>query len=252
MRIVVLGSGSKGNSTFIDFGKKKILIDVGFSYKQIKEKLENINIDPHEITDVLITHDHTDHTYGLKVFLNKVNPILHITPEVENFILKEPYAKSEYLLDEFYIDDIFIKVIPTSHDAITANGYLIEQGNESLVYITDTGYINHRNLVYLQNKKYYIIESNHDTEMLINGPYPEYLQRRILSDKGHLSNELCAGYLSRLIGPDTEKIILAHLSESNNEPNLAMKTVGNILEENNVKHKEIIYASQHEITEVTI
>lgn len=252
MKIVVLGSGSKGNSTFIDFGKKKILIDVGFSYKHIKEKLENINIDPHEITDVLITHDHTDHTYGLKVFLNKVNPTLHTTPEVEKLILKESYEKTEYLMDEFYIDDIFIKVIPTSHDAVTANGFLIEYNNESLVYITDTGYINHRHLVYLQNKTYYIIESNHDTEMLINGPYPEYLQRRILSDKGHLSNELCAGYLSRLIGPDTKKVILAHLSESNNEPNLAIETVENILDENNVDYKEITYASQKDITEVSI
>lgn len=252
MKIVVLGSGSKGNSTFIDFGKKKILIDVGFSYKHIKEKLENINVDPHEITDILITHDHTDHTYGLRVFLNQVKPILHITREVEEYILKEPYEKTEYLLDEFYIDDIFIKVIPTSHDALTANGYLIEYNNESLVYITDTGYINQRNFIYLQDKTYYIIESNHDTEMLINGPYPEYLQRRILSDKGHLSNELCGGYLSRLIGPNTKKVILAHLSESNNEPNLALETVENILEENNVSYKEITYASQGDITEVSI
>lgn len=251
MKIVVLGSGSKGNSTFIDFGKRKILIDVGFSYKQIKEKLETINIDPHNITDLLITHDHTDHTYGLKVFLNKVKPNLYITREVENLILNETYEKSIYLTDEMYIDDIFIKVIPTSHDSIAANGYLIEQGDESLVYITDTGYINHRNFIYLKDKTYYIIESNHDTEMLINGPYPEYLQRRILSDKGHLSNELCAGYLSRLIGPHTKKIILAHLSESNNTPGLATETVNSILKENNVEFNNIYPASQRELTEVT-
>lgn len=252
MKIVVLGSGSKGNSTFIDFGKRKILIDVGFSFKQIKEKLDLIKIDPHQITDVLITHDHNDHTYGLKVFLKKVNPTLHITPEVEKIILDEPYKKSEYLLEEFYIDNIFVRVIPTSHDAITANGYLIEKDDESFVYITDTGYINHRNLIYLINKNYYMIESNHDTEMLINGPYPEYLQRRILSDKGHLSNELCAGYLSRLIGPDTKKIILAHLSESNNTPTIALETVNNILKENEIDFLNITCAAQHEITEVKI
>ena len=87
MKLKVLASGSKGNSTFIDLGKQKILIDVGFSFKQIKEKLETINIDPHEITTVLITHDHNDHTYGLKVFLKKVKPTLYITPEVEKYIL---------------------------------------------------------------------------------------------------------------------------------------------------------------------
>lgn len=94
MRIVVLGSGSKGNSTFIDLGDKKILIDVGFSYKQIKEKLSLINVDPHEIDALLITHDHTDHTYGLKVFLNKVKPTLFITPEVENFCLEKSMKRS--------------------------------------------------------------------------------------------------------------------------------------------------------------
>ena len=189
MKIVVLGSGSKGNSTFIDLGTHKILIDVGFPYKQLKEKLKEINVDPKEIDTLLITHDHTDHTYGLKVFLNKVKPTLFITEEVEKFLLDTPYEKSEYLTDEMFIGNTLIKVIPTSHDAITSCGFLIEQNNESLVYITDTGYLNHRNFVYLKNKTYYIIESNHDTEKLINGPYPEYLQRRILSDKGHLSNE---------------------------------------------------------------
>lgn len=250
MKIVVLGSGSKGNSTFIDLGKEKILIDVGFSYKQIKEKLNEINVDPHEITRVLITHDHNDHTYGLKVFLKNVKPVLYITPEVENYILGEPYIKSEYLTDEMYIDDILIKVIPTSHDALTANGFLIETPTESLVYITDTGYINQRQLTYLKDKTYYILESNHDTEMLINGPYPEYLQRRILSDKGHLSNELCAGYLRILIGPHTQKVILAHLSESNNTPELALKTVNDILKENNINFTNITCGAQREITEV--
>ncbi len=252
MKVVVLGSGSKGNSTFIDLGNEKILIDVGFSYKQIKEKLETINVDPHEITAVLITHDHSDHTYGLKVFLKKVKPILYITPEVESYILEEKYEKSIYLTDEMFYNDIFIKVIPLSHDALTANGYLIEKDNESVVYITDTGYINQRNIIYLKNKNYYIIESNHDTEKLINGPYPEYLQRRILSDKGHLSNELCAGYLRLLIGPNTKKVILAHLSHENNTPGIALETVNKVLKDNGVIFDNITCASQEIPTEVKI
>lgn len=252
MKAVVLGSGSKGNSTFIDLGKQKILIDVGFSYKQIKEKLGSINIDPHEITAVLITHDHSDHTYGLRVFLNKVKPTLYITPEVEKQILNEKYEKSVYLTDEMFYEDTFIKVIPLSHDALTANGYFIESEGESIVYITDTGYINQRNIIYLKNKNYYIIESNHDTEKLINGPYPEYLQRRILSDKGHLSNELCAGYLRQLIGPKTKKIILAHLSQENNTPELALSTVNKILEEDGIHFENITCASQEVLTEVKI
>ncbi len=250
MRIEILGSGSKGNSTFIDLGNKKILIDVGFSYKHIKEQLEKIKIDPKQIDAVLITHDHGDHTYGLKVFINKVKPILYITKEVEEAILNEPYEKSIYLGDELYLDDALIKVIPTSHDSITSNGYLIEKNKESLVYITDTGYINQRYFQFLKDKTYYIIESNHDTEKLIKGRYPEYLQRRILSDKGHLSNELCAGYLSRFIGPNTKRVVLAHLSEENNTEELALNTSLNILKENNINFENITCASQMEITEV--
>jgi len=252
MRIVVLGSGSKGNSTFIDLGDKKILIDVGFSYKQIKEKLSLINVDPHEIDALLITHDHIDHTYGLKVFLNKVKPTLFITPEVENFCLGTKYENSEYLTDEMIYYGTLIKPIPLSHDALTINGYLIEKDNDSLVYITDTGYINKKNFIYLKNKNYYILESNHDTEMLIKGPYPEYLQRRIISDKGHLSNELCAGYLSRLIGPNTKKVVLAHLSESNNTKELALSTNKKVLEENDIIFDTLECADQNILTEVSI
>ena len=250
MKIFVLGSSSKGNSTFIDFGNKKILIDVGFSFKQINEKLKSIGTDPKEIDAVLITHDHRDHTYGLKMFINKVKPLLYITEEVEKSVLEEKYEKSIYLTDEMFLDDIFIKIIPTSHDSITANGFLLEYDGTSIVYITDTGYINIRHLTYLKDKTYYIIESNHDTEKLIKGPYPEYLQRRILSDKGHLSNELCAGYISKMIGPNTKKVILAHLSEENNTPTLALNATIKVLEENEIQFKDVKCANREEITEV--
>lgn len=250
MKIVVLGSGSKGNSTFIDFGNKKILIDVGFSYKQIKEKLELIHVDPKEIDALLITHDHNDHVYGLKVFLKNVKPLLYVTKEIEESILEEKYEKSVYLTDEMFLSDIFIKVIPTSHDSLTSNGFLIEYEGESLVYITDTGYINLRYMNILKDKTYYIIESNHDTERLIKGPYSEYLQRRILSDKGHMSNELCSGYISKLIGPNTKKILLAHLSEENNTEELALSSVFKVLKENEIEFNNIICAKQKELTEV--
>ena len=252
MKIVILGSGSKGNSTFIDLGEKKILIDVGFSYKHIKEQLSKINVDPKEIDAVFITHDHSDHTYGLKVFLKQVKPILFVTPEVEKSVLGTKYENSEYLLDEMFFGGAIIKSFPLSHDSLTINGFLIEKEEDSLVYITDTGYVNLRYLTKLKNKTYYIFESNHDSEMLIKGPYPKYLQDRILSDKGHMSNELSAGYLSRLIGPNTKKVILAHLSETNNTPEVALETVNSILKENDIVYENIITASQSEITKVSL
>ena len=108
MKITILGSGSKGNSTYVEVGNTKLLIDVGFSYKSMKEKLDKIGVDPKEIDVLLITHDHTDHTYGLKTFLNKVKPILYITKEVEDTVLDSPYEKSNYLLDEMILNDINI------------------------------------------------------------------------------------------------------------------------------------------------
>ena len=250
MKITVLSSGSKGNSTYVDLGSMKLLIDVGLSYNKIRERLSKINVDIKDIDMVLISHDHTDHTYGLKVLLNKVKPMLYITKEVEKAVLQSKYENSIYIEDSINIKDVTIKIVPTSHDAITSNGFIVEQGKESLVYITDTGYINHKYLKSITNKTYYIFESNHDTEMLKKGPYPEYLKQRILSDVGHLSNELSAGYLSRIIGPDTKKVVLAHLSDTNNTPSIALKTVNDILKENEINFKIKDCASEEEILEV--
>ena len=193
MKVSILGSGSKGNSTLIELNNKKILIDVGFSYKYIKEKLEEIKIDPKEIDYLLLTHEHTDHIYGLNVFLKKVKPLLLVREKLFKILYgKSEYSKVQFLEEEQEVDGIKITVFQLSHDAVDPVGFLIENNEESIVYIADTGYINHKILFKIKNKTYYLIESNHDTELLINGPYPPHLQRRILSDKGHLSNEFVA------------------------------------------------------------
>lgn len=251
MRLVILGSGSKGNSTFIDTGNKKILIDVGFSFKQMKERLEKINVYPKEIDYLLITHDHSDHINGLASFLKNTKPLLIISKKIyDAYADKLNYNNIHFIEDEMIFDDLFIKSIPTSHDSIDAHGYLIEFDNTSIVQITDTGYIHKNNLIYLKNKNYYLMESNHDTEMLINGKYPLYLQQRILSDKGHMSNELSSGYLSRLIGENTKAIVLMHLSEENNTPEIALDTIKNNFKDNNIIFDNIKCAPQHDVLEV--
>lgn len=251
MKITVLGSGSEGNSTLIETHDKKILIDVGFSYKHLKEKLEKIDVDPKGIKYLLLTHEHYDHTKGLKVFLNKVKPELYIKEAIKETILENnEYNKITYLNDLITIDELKITVLPISHDVIDPVGFMISEKKESLVYITDTGYINHKVLDKIKNKTYYILESNHDTEMLLNGPYPIYLQRRILSDKGHLSNDFCGEYLSRLIGPATKQVILAHISKKNNTPELALATVKRVLRENEIVFDNISCASMEELVEI--
>ncbi len=250
MKITVLGSGSKGNSTLIEIENTKILIDIGFSYRALKEKLSTINVNPKDINYIFITHDHRDHIYGLSVFLKMYNPVLYMSKKIADIYFDDDYKNIRYLCDVMEIEGIKISSIPTSHDATDSSGFVFEYKKESLVYITDTGYIPERLLTKIKNKTYYIIESNHDVDMLLNGSYPPYLQKRIYGDSGHLSNELCGMYLSKIIGTKTKKIVLAHLSEENNSRAIALDTVNDKISEL-PKTYEICCASQSEVLEVS-
>lgn len=245
MEIIVLGTGSKGNSTLIKTEKSNILIDIGFSYKTLTEKLESVNMYPKDINYILLTHDHTDHIYGLSTFLRQNKPILYMTEKLSKNI--PYYINTKYLEAENNINDTFVRVIPTSHDSTDAVGFVIENNSESVVYITDTGYLNEKNFKYLKNKNYYIIESNHDIEKLLNGRYPYYLKQRIYGDSGHLSNEACGMYLTKLIGNDTKKIVLIHLSEENNTKVLAYDTVTREINNDKIP---VLVSDQYEILEV--
>ena len=248
MKVYILGSGSKGNSTLIVGNNKKILIDVGFSYPKMKMLLEGFGVNPSEIDTILITHDHSDHIGGLSQFLKK-NSIKVCANEVLAGQLLRIVNEDDILIvdTEFDIDDFHIESFKTSHDAIGSVGYIVTENDKSIVYVTDTGYINSRNLKKLVNKELYIFESNHDVKMLMDGPYPYILKQRVLSDKGHLSNELSGTYLKELIGDKTKKVVLAHLSEINNTPEVALKTVKEIVDNKDI---EIINAFQDEPIDV--
>ena len=146
--------------------------------------------------------------------------------------------------------DMHIIVIKTSHDAPDSRGYIIISGDDSFVYITDTGYINKKYFDVLSNRNVYVMESNHDIEMLNNGSYPFNLRQRILSDKGHLSNYDSAKYLSSFIGNNTKCIILAHLSEDNNTEELAYNTLIERLNDSDTHVDNIIIAKQNKETEL--
>lgn len=250
MKVCVLSSGSKGNSTYVETKNHKILIDIGTSALYVEKSLKNIGVNPSDIDIVLITHAHVDHVGGLRVFKKKYNPLVYISDK----ILKEANLKIENISNEEDVDinkDIVIKSIRLSHDVDDIKGYIIEEAESSVVYITDTGYISERNLNKISNKSIYIFESNHDIEKLMNNQsYPHSTKIRILSDKGHLSNKDSSYYLSKLIGPDTKYIILAHLSEQNNTEELALNTLNDTLKRKNIDFKNILVAKQNEMTEM--
>ena len=250
MKVSVLSSGSKGNSTYIETLNHKILIDIGTSSLYVEKSLKSIGVEPSDIDIVLITHAHIDHVNGLRVFTKKYKPLVYISDK----ILKESKLNIENVSSEEEIDvesDIKIKSIRLSHDVTDIKGYIIEEGNSSMVYITDTGYINENNFDYIKNKNLYVFESNHDIEKLMENPnYPHQTKIRILSDKGHLSNKDSAYYLTKLIGKDTHHIILAHLSEQNNTEELALSTLKETLKRKDIKFDDIKVAKQNEMTEL--
>lgn len=251
MKLCVLASGSKGNSTYIESKQTKILIDIGMSCLYIEKSLDSIGVRPREIQAILITHTHSDHINGLRVFLKKYHTTLYITEKIYKELKSQIEIKNYIIIDkEFTLEDLQIQIIKTSHDAEDSNGYIMEDESSSIVYITDTGYINRRYHEKLMNKNYYVIESNHDVELLMNGSYPYHLKQRILGDRGHLSNKSCADYMSKFIGDNTKGVTLIHLSEENNRKEIAYSTFINTLKENNKTVENIIISTQAEPTEV--
>lgn len=246
MKVKILASGSKGNSTLIRTDKIKILIDIGINYQYLCNELEEINITPKEIDAILITHTHSDHIKGLSSLVKKTNLKVYILREMYEEIAKKiPSGNIYFYEDNMSLEDLKINFIRISHD-VEGVGFIIEDNNSSLVYITDTGYINEKYFQLMKNKNLYIMESNHDEEMLMEGPYPYILKQRVISDHGHLSNNTAAFYLSQIIGSKTKKIILAHISENNNTKELALETTMNMLKENKKdKSIELTTAEQY-------
>ncbi len=251
MLVSVLASGSKGNSTLITTDRVKILIDAGKNQKYLEKELNQINLSLKDIDYILITHTHADHTSSLKTIVKSYKPKIILTELMyQDLDYLKNYENIIFLTDNLELEDLVIENIKTSHDTSDSRGYIITQGNSSVVQITDTGYLNQKYFKKLQNKTIYIFESNHNIEMLMHGRYPKWLKARVSSDVGHLSNESSAFYLTKLIGENTKEIILAHLSEENNTPELALETLNKEFAENNIKFSNIVVAKQEERTDL--
>ena len=251
MLVSVLASGSKGNSTLIKTDKLNILIDAGMNLKYLNEQLSKLDMTMDDINYLFLTHTHNDHMGALKSIIKKNNPVICMGAKMfTDLEYLNNYDNILILVDSLDLEDIHIDIVRTSHDASESLGYIFTSGESSLVYITDTGYINSKYFNKLRNKKMYIMESNHDVEMLMHGKYPAWLKQRVLGDKGHLSNQSSSFYLSKLIGDNTDYVVLAHLSHENNTEEIAVNTLRETLNDYEIEFNNIFVAKQNEKTEL--
>jgi len=251
MRVVVLASGSEGNSTFFSHNETKILFDIGKNAKYIKEHLKEISVEAHDISAIVIGHTHDDHVSALRVFLKSNHPKVYVT-EKQFYDLEclKDYHNVVIYEDDFYIDSVHVESIRTSHDVSDSRNFLVSVEGTRIVYLTDTGYLNRKYFPLLKNADYYLMESNHDIEMLMEGPYPKWLKQRVLGTLGHLSNKDSSFYLTKLVGETTKKIILMHLSHTNNTEEKALEMIHETFSDYGLELPFVCCAKQNEITEV--
>lgn len=225
-------SGSKGNSTYIGSASGGILVDVGVTFKRIKAALCAGNIPLENIKAILITHEHNDHIKGLKVFLkNRKIPVVasRATLYALEYAQVISYDTPRIYIDEteeYTVSGLKIRRFATDHDCIGSSGYTvtINDGIKTAV-CTDLGVMTEEIKTVLSGCDIVLMEANHDPVMLRQGPYPSELKLRISSDKGHLSNAVCAETLAYLYSGGTTRFVLGHLSEKNNTPEKAASAV---------------------------
>jgi len=237
MKICSLASSSSGNCIYVGTDRTHILIDAGISCKRVKSGLELINIDPAGIDAVLITHEHSDHIRGLGVLSRRYSIPIYATELTWRAVLssgtvgeidKNLFHKISPDKD-FAINEIAIHPFRTPHDAADPVCYTFTKDKKKISIATDLGCYNSYIAEKLKGSNVLFIEANHDIEMLKNGSYPFYLKKRILSDAGHLSNEMSGKLVSEVLHDNLKYVVLGHLSKENNRPEIAFAAVNAVL-----------------------
>lgn len=239
--VYMLASGSSGNAVCIATENTRILIDTGLSGKRLASALEEVGINPFSLDGLLISHDHNDHVSGAGIISRRFGiPIYatELTWQVLDEALGEVPDGCRRVMPRagrFRFRDLLVETFPLPHDAADPVGFFFDDGKNKVALATDLGYVPSFAGQYLSRAHCLIVEANHDEEMLIKGPYPRWLKQRVLSNSGHLSNRAAGESLAGLLSEQTRHVILAHLSEQNNKPSLALDTVSMELEKKGLR-----------------
>ena len=236
-----LYSSSSGNLFHIDDGRTNILIDAGVTYKAINEGLKSIDKDISNISAVLITHEHSDHIKGLSLLCRKSDIPIYACGKTADYIsemLSEKNISANVIKFEydkpFNIHGFEILPFEIPHDAVMPCGYRIKSGNTTLSYATDLGHMSSEVFDNLKSSDFVVLESNYDSTMLDFGKYPYLLKRRIKGPNGHLSNDISGATISKLAKLGQANFLLAHLSENNNNEEIAFNTIVSTLNLNDI------------------
>lgn len=225
MQITTLASSSSGNCSLVSEGDTHILIDAGISFKRIKLALCTLGIEPRDLSGVLVTHSHGDHVKGLQTFTKHVSAPIFATEQTLSHVAGFAAPTTELCPltpgEVMSVGDMSFYPFCTSHDAPGSVGFAVTNGTRKLVFATDLGIVTQQVYDAAVRADLAVIESNHDLQMLKCGFYPPPLKRRIMSDRGHLSNLAGATFALDIARTGARKIILAHLSHENNTPRLA-------------------------------
>ncbi|OOB78538.1 MAG: MBL fold metallo-hydrolase [Epulopiscium sp. Nuni2H_MBin001] len=252
LKLCTLASSSSGNCTYINFEDTHILVDIGISKKRTIEALNQIDVKPESIQAIFVTHEHCDHVKGIGVFNRKYNTPIYATKKTWEVIDKNnligKVSNKRILQQTTKIKNLTIQSYKVSHDAVDPVGYIFEAEKKRIALFTDIGIIDTNILTAVKNCNGIMLEFNHDPNMVEVGNYPYYLKRRILGEKGHLSNDTAAKILADIYHQDLKWAMLAHLSGENNLPDLAYITTKNALEEKGLtigKHIQIYVAEKY-------
>lgn len=252
-KVAMLASGSKGNAALIGTDSQRFLVDMGISCRALVNKLKEVDCQPQDLSGIFITHEHIDHVKGLVTFLKKYQVPVYTSEKTWKAILTKynnlERRSLQIINSSIICGDVEVRSFPIPHDAIDPHGYVFIQRSTGArcTYLTDTGFPTDLAREAADGAQTLILEANHDIEMLKNGNYPYMLKQRILGTRGHLSNN-SAGWLLTQLRKMPEHVILAHLSQENNLPSLALKTVQQNLEEARLLDKtQLLVASQERI-----
>ncbi len=233
MRLLSIASGSSGNCIYAGDDRTHILLDTGISLKRTESALNAHGLSVSDISAICVTHEHSDHVRALGIFARRCGVPVYATPGTIDAILKDRTLgdfDKELLVpvqpgESFRVGELLVEPFPIWHDAAQPVGYRVGDGKKTLAVATDMGHYDESIVEALQGLSAVLIEANHDIRMLEAGPYPYYLKRRILGDRGHLCNENCGKLLCRILNDGMEHILLGHLSQENNYPDLAFEAV---------------------------